>query len=402
MPLRTASPAARRTAGCLLLTLTLATMSPLAATAQSPSPAPPAEAPPPTELTVVASYPSVVVDPGGAASFALAVLAPTPERVDLAVEGLPDGWEASFRGGEAMVSSVFAGTEAAPLELRVDVPDDSIPGNTSVTLIATGQSRSLELPLDITVADTSGGAVTLTSAFPVLSGDTESPFSFDLQLANDTARTITFALEAVGPEGWRVNARPSGEEQAATVQVAANDTERLTVSATPPITAEAGMYPILVRASGEGHAAETELGVEITGSYSLTLDAPDGRLNASGTADSVIDYRVVVANDGTAPLQAVELRGTPPRGWEVTFEPETIELVEPGAVVEAVAHITPQANAVAGDYDVTLRASTDQADDSIAVRTTIETSTIWGFVGLGVIALVFAGMLLVFRRYGRR
>jgi uncharacterized membrane protein len=372
------------------------------ALAQSPSPAPQTELPPPEELTVVATYPSVVVDPGGAASFTISVTAPEPERVDLTVDGLPEGWSSSFRGGEATVSSVFAGAEPAPLELRVDVADDAAPGNAPITLTATGQSATLELPLEVIVADTSGGAVSLTSDFPVLRGDTESPFSFDLELANDTARTISFALEALGPEGWDVSAQPSGEAQAATVQVAANDSERLTVSATPPLSAEAGMYPILVRASGDGHSAEAELGVEITGSFGLTLDAPDGRLNASGTAGSVIDFPVVVVNDGTAPLQAVQLSGTPPRGWEVVFEPETIELIESGAVAEAVARITPVANAVAGDYDVTLRASTDQADDSIAVRTTVETSTVWGLVGLAVIAVVLIGLFLVFRRYGRR
>jgi uncharacterized repeat protein (TIGR01451 family) len=202
--------------------------------------------------------------------------------------------------------------------------------------------------------------------------------------------------------GWDVSARPGGVELAATVQVAANDSERVTVSAEPPINAPAGTYPIGVRATGEGQSAEAELAVEITGSYALTLDAPDGRLNASGTGGSVIEYPVVVTNDGTAPLVGVELSGTPPRGWEVAFEPETIEAIEPGAVAQAVARITPAANAVAGDYDVTLRASTDQADDSIEVRTTVETSTLWGFVGLAIIGVVILGLVLVFRRYGRR
>jgi uncharacterized membrane protein len=399
---RTAIRAILPTAGSLALALAGLSLTPLVALGQSPAPTPAAEVPPPTELTVVAAYPSVVVDPGDAATFALSVTAPEPERVDLTVDGVPDGWSASFRGGESTVTSVFAGAQAEPLELRVDVPDEATPGTSAISLVATGQSRTVELPLDVVIADTSGGAVSLSSEFPLLRGDTESPFSFDLELANDTARTISFALEATGPEGWDVSAQPAGEAQAATVQVAANDSERVTVSAEPPINAPAGMYPILVRASGEGQSAEAQLAVEITGSYSLTLDAPDGRLNASGTGGSVIEYPVVVANDGTAPLVSVELSGTPPRGWEVAFEPATIEAIEPGAVAQAVARITPAANAVAGDYDVTLRASTEQADDSIAVRTTVETSTLWGIVGLVIIGLVIIGLFLVFRRYGRR
>jgi uncharacterized membrane protein len=399
-PLRATLPMA---AG-LSLALAVAALSPMAVLAQTPtpSPTPTITAPAPTELTVVAAYPSVVVDPGDAATFELAVTAPAAERVDLSVSGLPEGWQATFQGGEATVSSVFAGAQPAPLQLRVDVDEAATPGTTTLTLLATGESRTLELPLDVVIADASGGSVELTSDFPFLRGDTSAPFSFDLDLANDTSRSISFALEASGPQGWEVSAKPAGEEQAATVLVAANDSERVTVTADPPVNAAAGAYPIAVRASGEGHTADAELGVEITGSYSLALDTPDGRLNASGTAGSVIDLPIVVANDGTAPLQAVELAGTPPRGWEVTFEPETIEVVAPGEISQAVAHITPAANAVAGDYDVTIRATTDQANDDIAIRTTVETSTLWGFVGLAIIGLVIVGLLLVFRRYGRR
>jgi uncharacterized membrane protein len=40
--------------------------------------------------------------------------------------------------------------------------------------------------------------------------------------------------------------------------------------------------------------------------------------------------------------------------------------------------------------------------ETIQLRTTVETSSIWGFVGIALIALVLIGLFLVFRRYGRR
>ena len=39
---------------------------------------------------------------------------------------------------------------------------------------------------------------------------------------------------------------------------------------------------------------------------------------------------------------------------------------------------------------------------SADVRVTVETSVIWGVVGLAIIALVVAGLVYVFQRYGRR
>jgi len=57
---------------------------------------------------------------------------------------------------------------------------------------------------------------------------------------------------------------------------------------------------------------------------------------------------------------------------------------------------------VAGDYTITMNAKNDQVTQSIQVRTTVETSSLWGFVGLALIGVVLVGLFLVFRRYGRR
>ena len=66
--------------------------------------------------------------------------------------------------------------------------------------------------------------------------------------------------------------------------------------------------------------------------------------------------------------------------------------------------ITPANGAIAGDYIVTLSARADQvtAPQTIQLRTTVETSSIWGIVGIALIVLVLIGLFLVFRRYGRR
>jgi uncharacterized membrane protein len=70
--------------------------------------------------------------------------------------------------------------------------------------------------------------------------------------------------------------------------------------------------------------------------------------------------------------------------------------------VTATARITPSGNAVAGDYMTTLTATTESASESIDVRVTVETAPIWGIVGVALIVAVIGGLVLVFRRYGRR
>ena len=51
---------------------------------------------------------------------------------------------------------------------------------------------------------------------------------------------------------------------------------------------------------------------------------------------------------------------------------------------------------------VTLTASGEGVEETLDLRVTVETSPVWGLVGLGLIALTLGAMVWVFRRYGRR
>src|SRR5918992_1421427 len=59
-------------------------------------------------------YPAVAVAPGDSTTFALTVRPEAPARVTLAVEGVPDGWQATIRGGGFTVDAVFADPDEPP------------------------------------------------------------------------------------------------------------------------------------------------------------------------------------------------------------------------------------------------------------------------------------------------
>ena len=354
-------------------------------------------------IRLTTPYPAVAVEPGESATFDLKVTAPDRERVDLAVTQKPKGWDTTLRGGGFVIDGVFTDPDQSPqAQLEVDVPTEAGGGTYRVVVAANSGAGSDLLELDLRVAKAATGSVELASQFPTLQGPSDATFTFDLEVGNNTPQETTFSLEALGPEGWQVNARPAGEEQASTLIVAGGQTGSVTVTADPPDDVVAEVYPIDVRVSGGGREATTQLQVEITGNFAMTLRTPDERLNVDVVADRTTEMGLLVVNDGTAPLVGVALTATPPTDWTVDFTPKVIPEIAPGQSAQAVASITPAGSAVAGDYVVTVEARIPETTSQLELRTTVKTSGFWGFVGLLLIVGAIVGLAWVFRRYGRR
>jgi uncharacterized membrane protein len=70
--------------------------------------------------------------------------------------------------------------------------------------------------------------------------------------------------------------------------------------------------------------------------------------------------------------------------------------------MEIDAVINPPEKTIAGDYMLTFNASSENSNSSIDLRATVETPTIWGIVGIGIIVVVIIGVAVIFARLGRR
>ncbi|MFP5488532.1 MAG: NEW3 domain-containing protein, partial [Acidimicrobiia bacterium] len=89
-------------------------------------------------------------------------------------------------------------------------------------------------------------------------------------------------------------------------------------------------------------------------------------------------------------------------GWDVSFEPQEIENVQPGETAQVTAIVQPSSDAVAGDYAMTVRASSGSLSSNIDLRYTLEGSRTLGFVAIGVIVAAFLALAGVFVKFGRR
>ena len=252
-------------------------------------------------LEVTTPFPAVAVAPGTKVSFDLTVSFTQTATVALEVGGVPDGWTASLLGGGFVVDGVsVTPSKAGEVRLDVDVPADAPDGTSTLRVSARGGGAQDVLPIVIRVNAEAAGDITLTTPTPTLTGASDATFTFDLQLQNDTAQDVTVSVAASGPPDWDVQATLSGEAQAASTVVEAGASQSITVTANAGDDVAAGTYPIKVDATAGDRTVSADLGIEVTGSYSMTLSTPNDLLSASGSA-------------GSATTQAFEIQNTGPR-----------------------------------------------------------------------------------------
>jgi len=111
---------------------------------------------------------------------------------------------------------------------------------------------------------------------------------------------------------------------------------------------------------------------------------------------------VVITNSGTAAADQVELSGSGPSGWKVNFEPKTVDRIAPNESKDVQALITPPSKAIAGDYVTTLRASARGESASQTFRVAVQTSTMWGIVGVALIGIALLVLVGAVAWFGRR
>ncbi|MEA2518678.1 MAG: hypothetical protein QOF49_758 [Chloroflexota bacterium] len=360
-------------------------------------------------LAVTTPYPSIAVAPGSSATFDLTVTSATAGTVALAATGAPSGWKATLHGGGFVVSGVTAAPgKPATARLDVTVPGDAT-GKAAITVTARLGGQTASLPISVEVSADVAGEITLTTTSPTLTGASDASFNFDLTLNNGSAQDQTVSATATGPAGWTIATKLAAAQAASTV-VKAGSSTTITVTATPPPDAPAGKSEIAVTANAGAQTVTQQLGVEITGTYSMTLTTPNQLVSAHGAAGGATVQQIVVTNTGTGPLANVALTATQPTNWKVTFDTDTIPVVQPGAAgaVTVTATITPVGEAVTGDYQVTINAAAPGENGAGAARATlpmtftVETSPVWLLAGIALIIVILAALFYVFRTYGRR
>lgn len=357
-------------------------------------------------LWLTADYPAATVRAGDEARFNLSLInyGLAPQRADLSIDTAPKGWEVELRGGGRPVAAAFVDHNAkSSLDLKIKVPADAKPGRYTLLVKATGHEGARELPLGLTVEERPAATLTAEPKLPTLRGTPRSTFDFRLSTKNDSADAMLVTLSAQAPRGFQVTFKEGyGSQELTSLPVKAGESKDLAVDVKPPQSIPAGQYPVVVSLASERARVETKLVLDVTGQPSVSLTGENDRLSGEANAGTEKSFTLMLRNTGSAEARNLTFNASPPSGWKVTFEPKELAVLAPNAEQKIAAIITPSEKALAGDYMVSVRANGDGISEAANYRITVVTSTMWGVVGLGVIAASLLVLLGAVGRFGRR
>ncbi|MCC3373435.1 NEW3 domain-containing protein [Cohnella sp. REN36] len=346
-------------------------------------------------------YTSLSAAPGETLSYEIELLNDSSDiqSADLSFDDGGHGWKAELTAGGHPIRQVSVKPkESQSVNLSLEVPLEVSKGEYAFKVNA-GVFGAL--PLQVNVAEGGTYKTELTTEQPNMQGHTDSTFTYAMTLNNRTASKQQYALTAEAPAGWDAKFQVGGNN-VTSVDVEPNGSQSITVNLTPAEKATADTYAIKIHAANNSTSADAELQAVITGTYSLDFTTSDQRLSANVTAGGTRHLEMVVQNTGSAELTDVSLTSQAPTDWDVTFEPKTIRSLKPGESAPVTATIKSSGKSLAGDYVVGMTAQSAEKSKDAAIRVTVKSSVLWGWIGVLIILAVLAGIYGLFRKYGRR
>ncbi|MFA5026705.1 MAG: NEW3 domain-containing protein [Candidatus Methylomirabilota bacterium] len=331
------------------------------------------------------------------------------ETVSLKLANAPKGWRTSLKGGGFAVTGVsLPEGKTRTLNFSAEPEKGVGPGVYTFTIeggTIDGALKSSQ-PIAVQVQERSrmgAGDIQVTTSYPVLRGQTDATFEFSLDVNNKSDVDRSFDLAAQVPEKWEVNFKPAYEaKQISSIRVKGGSNQTVAVQVTPPKDAKAGEYPVNVRISAGDSRADVKLMVALTGIYKIDASTPTGILSAEAVRGNPTTLSLLVKNTGSAVNRNIAFNAFKPENWKVEFKPEKLESLEPNAFKQVEVSITPAGESLVGDYSVALSVDGEKSNKTVEMRVTVKAPTAWGWIGVGLIALVIGGMGGLFVWLGRR
>ena len=367
---------------------------------------------PPRAISVAPEYTGVIVPVGEDVSIDITVAnqGRQDEFIDLSLTQIPEGWRGRLKTFRFDVTGVFVASDRSrSLTLKADPDEDTGPGEYIFGIEGRTQDGKLVSTSRVVITVTEKedekkvAGVEFTTSYPVLQGPTEAKFEFSLEVENKTDEEGIFNLSATGPTNWELNFKPSWEDKyISSLRLKERQKQTVALEVKPYLLAEAGTYPITVKVSSPEAEAEAEMTVVLTGTYKMDVGTPTGLLSLTAMRGEPGNLSFFVRNSGSALQNNVRFMSIKPENWKVEFKPERLETLPPGKTEQIELTITPWAQALVGDYSVNTMVEGERVNKNLELRVSVKASSVWGWIGIGIIVLVLLGLVGLFVYVGRR
>lgn len=358
-------------------------------------------------LFVTTKYPTMTASAGEPTTIDLSVhnYKLPPQLLQLSVPQAAAGWKAQILGGGQPVGAVeVAPDNDEPLQLRVEPPAGIGEGTYQFVVEAKNPQYDEKLPIAVVIGKEVPAKLKLTTNFPALRGTATTAFKYTMTVTNDSGRDATVNLSAEAPKNVQVNFTEAyGSQQITSLPIKAGKSKDVDATLTIPRDTKAGDYKLQLFAKTEAASAGLPVTMTIIGQPELAVSGEGGRLSGEAYAGTASQLTVVLRNDGSAPAREIVLSASTPEGWKSSFDPEKLPELAAGAKQQVKVTLTPSDKAIAGDYQTTIRANAAAGlSESANFRITVLTSTMWGAVAIGIIAIALLVVVFAVARFGRR
>lgn len=358
-------------------------------------------------LFVTTKYPAMTVRAGETTTVDLTVrnFKLPPQQLQLSVPQVANGWKATLLGGGQPIGAVAVAPDSEErLQLRLEPPAGIGKGEYPFTVQAKNAEHDLKLTVALTIGEEVPAKLKLTTNFPALRGTATTSFKYRVTVTNDSGRDATVNFTADSPRNFQVNFTEAyGSQQITSIPIEAGKSKDVEAALTIPRDTQAGDHKLVMHAKTEAANADLPVSLTIVGQPRLALSGEGGRLSGEAYSGQESQLTVVLRNDGTEAARDIELSATTPEGWKSSFDPKQVPQIPPGGTQNVKVMLTPSEKAIAGDYQSTIRASGAGAlSESANFRITVLTSTLWGAVAIGIIAISLLVVVFAVARFGRR
>ena len=321
---------------------------------------------------------------------------------------VPEGWALEFLPDK--VDSLEA-LDGQTIEVKINAPSGSQVGDYMIALGASGEQASAD-KIDIRINLKSPGIeekIEARAEFPSMETIAGGELVFQVEFRYTGEDAKEFELRPTPPQGWEAYMTPTYEKEKKVKSIMLKPSmafgDKLRVVVSPPFwpLPEPGEYIITIEAVSGEFSDSAELTAVITAKYILTVVPATERYNTTARAGEDNFFSIKVQNFGTAPIDNIKFSSTKPEGWTIEFSPDKIDTLEAIDEQTIDVNIKPPPKAIAGDYVISLEASGKQTTaKGIDIRVTVESPTVWGWVGVAIILIVVAGLVVIFMRFSRR